>query len=453
MNPQENPQSDSGSIANSNLNPGPQVIGPQQSQPMQSQPPQAPQPTQAQTPSMDISPVVSQLPQSPQASVSPPSQTQAFSGGSEPIAAPKKKRPGKKILLVVSMVLLLGMGGGAFAYWQILNNSPEKVLADALSNTLKDVLDKKPIELKGTVKYESKNSRTPFTVAVDLGAKWVGENGETNVKVNVKANNTIDVTVNAAFVAEGSKAVYFKVNDLQKTIDDVMAMGSPEAKLPPVYDALIKKIDGNWIKIDQETITEVGLSSSEEELSKCTTAFDELRISDGDKGRVKEIFKNNQFAVASEELPSEDVEGESSYHYKLDLNQDAGLRFAKDFIELESFKGVKEACEIKSEDLDKAISDLKNQTDTEATSDVKPVFELWVSKSKRYPTKVKISANEKEISMESITTVNIDAQNLSVEIPTDFITYKDLQKEIEQMSSSGQSLGWSDIRQEVIQSQ
>ncbi len=489
MNPQQNSSPDNSADAAPSQ---PQVFGPQQTQPAAppatpAQPeafgPQQPQRTEVpvQTPP---GPQVQSAPMNPQP-VSTSSQPQVFgpqqtqsafptpastpnnvvSGGQPPITpglmsatpqagtpqpleATKKRRPGKKLIAIVAAVMVLGLGGSAFAYVAIMNNSPEKVLADALANTMTDVLDKKPYQLASTMKFESKKAGNPYSVSIDIDAKQVGENGEVGATVHLEAGEQMDLSVTGSIITEGTDAVYIKLDNLQKTVNDVVGMSPDIAPMANKVKPLIQKIDGRWIKIDEKSLASYGLVESEQKVDACTEEAKKLRISKADKKRVKEIFINNQFAIASEELPGETVDGDKSFHYKLDLNEEAGLKFVKEFVELESFAGVKKACDIKQESIDKDLKKLQEQKDEEVAE--KPVLELWVSEKTRYPTKVKVTFDDKEFTMEQITTVKIDAQNIAVDIPKDFMTLEELQAEIEKTlsaaSGAGMTQGWSSWR-------
>lgn len=374
--------------------------------------------------------------------------TPAPNNAPQPLStAPKRKKPGKKLLAIVAAVILIGLGAGAYAYVTILNNSPEKVLADALSGTMKDVLGRKPVRLAGTITYESKEEGSPYSVIIDMGASQADDNGQLGATVRIKAGDEIELSVKGSLIAEGSETVYVKIDDVQKTVDDIIAISPEFSSVAETAKPLIKKIDGRWVKIDQKSLAEMGFAESEEMLDKCSEEVGKLRISEADQKQVKEIFTQNQFAIVSEELPAETVDGDSSFHYKLNLNEEAGLRFTKDFIELESFAGVKKACEIESEDIDKDLEELKKQTDEEV--EAKPVFELWVSEKTRRPTKFKVTLDDKKFSMENISTIKINADDVKIDIPTDSMTLQQLQTEIEQTFGSTSTLGWNDLRKEI----
>jgi hypothetical protein len=383
--------------------------------------------------------------QLPVSNIPAPSQNSA-------ISTLPKKRHSKKLIAAVLAVLLVGLMASAYAYVQILNNAPEKVLADALSNTMTDVLDRKPTSVTGTFKYASKSDGFPYTVTIGLEAQSTGENGQLTATIKLDAGEEFDVSVTGTVIGEGSEAVYVKFDNLQQTVDDIVK-GSPGlAAYADATKPLINKIEDKWIKIDNKSLAEAGWIQSEESVDKCSEAVGALRISKDDQKRVKEIFLSNQFAITSEELLGEEIDGDDSFHYKLDLNEEAGLRFAKDFMELQSVKGVKEACEWKQEDIDKDLEELKKQLDEEIQA--KPVIELWVSKETRRPTKIMVTLDDKEFSMENIATIKIDAPNISIEVPKESMPLNEViteaEKAFEKALGNSQSLGWTDVQSDIV---
>lgn len=431
MNPQDTPiPGSSDNPPEPPVSPQPQIIGPQQS-----------------TGTPSVQPVV------------PGSTFGATTFGGDAPTPPippvpaKKRMPGKKLLVVVCALLVFGLSGGVFAYVQIMNNSPEKVLADALSGTMADLLDHKPSQAIGTMTVESKEAGQPFKMKIDMDAKQAGSNGQLKAVVDF-AMGELQFSVTATTVSEGAKTFYLKFDNLQKTFDQITAHEPETAAMAEVYKPAIQKLDGKWIKIDEQGLADMGFTTTETDFSKCTDALEKLRISKDDQKQIKEIFTTHQFAIASEELPSESVEGDTSFHYKLDMNEEAAVHFTKKLIELPSFATVKKDCKIEQKDLDETIDDIKKDVERQTDKEVatKPVFELWVSKNTRRPTKFKVTFDDKEVSFEDITVVKIDAPNITVEIPQETIDLKEVMQLMGQPSGAAgeATLGWSDIREQVL---
>ncbi len=373
--------------------------------------------------------------QPPQSTIITPGQysAQPYVGPPEPEPLPKKRRL-PKILLIVFVILFVGLSGGAYAYWNILNNSPEKILADALSNTMTDLLARQPATTVGTMVYESKGSPS-YKVTLDFDTQQAHDNfrGGATLRFEIGGKS---ISVKGHLIVIDSKEAYVKFDNLAKTVRDVATIyPNPEAQ-PWINAAMpfVQKIDGRWIKIDSQAVAETGLADSEQEVSACTKATKTLRIEPEDQTHIKHIFTENQFAIASEKLPKESVDGEDSFHYKLDLNERAGLTFMKQLVELHSFATVKKDCHIDPKNFDRELSDLN--TEKNGVMPPKPIIELWVGAKTRRPTRLYIKANDKRLTTTFNTTVKINAKGVNITAPAGAMSLQDLLKDIQSLNSN-----------------
>src|SRR5690606_34404563 len=127
--------------------------------------------------------------------------------------------------------------------------------------------------------------------------------------------------------------------------------------------------------------------------------------------------------------PKESIDSDNSYHYKLDLNDEAGIKFVKSVIELESFSSVKSDCNLKTEDYDKQLEDIKQRAKKD---DNMPVIELWVSSKTRRPTKVKVTSDDAYTVMEFVSNIKIGMEDVNIEKPSEFIDIKEIKTQFEQ---------------------
>lgn len=344
-------------------------------------------------------------------------------------ATPQK--PAKKPLIIgIVVALLVLIGAGVASAYIYMNNKPEKVLADAFTNTASDLLDKKPASSVGELTFESKGD-TPAKVNITFDGKSSGENGQGSADVTVTfAGKTYNVKTSA--VAFGESEFYFKIENLKKTLSTLTASQPEFAMYTDVFDPIVSKLDNQWIKVTKDDLKQLGMAD-EKKVDKCTAAVQSLKLSKDDKKQLKKLFKENQFVVASEKLKSEKASDETSFHYKLDFNDKAAENFAKQVIEMKSFATVKKDCDIDQKDIEDGF---KNENKAEEKDDVKPVVELWVGKKSRRPTKFKITANDKEFSMDFNTEVKLNAKDVTVEKPSSSISVNELKKEFEKLMPS-----------------
>lgn len=345
-----------------------------------------------------------------------------------------KKKRFLFVVVIVFLVLLIIGGGGSFAYYTAMNNKPEKVLADALSNTIKDVLDRNPSSMIGYVKYEYKGEKKG-SMNIEFNSKISGGNTQQEASLNLKSDE-IDFTIKGAVITLSTNEVYVKFDDLKKLTEQSSKSNPDLATYVESFKPIIDKIDSKWIKIDKQSLVEFGFVESEDEVDKCTKALADLRVSKDDKKKLKKIFLENQFMIATEKLSKEKVDNESSYHYKLDFNEEKSIKFSKSITDLESFKGVKTDCKIKNEDYDKQLTELQNNAGREADQ-IKPVVELWVGTKTRLPTKIKITTNDETLTMEFNSKIKINDKSFKIEAPADSLNIKELKTEIESLFSNG----------------
>jgi hypothetical protein len=361
-----------------------------------------------------------------------PMQPPSTRGGS------KKKLVG---LVTAGVVVIAAIASGAT--YIHLNNKPEKVLADAFTNTVSDVLEKKPVSSVSAVVFESKGA-TPAKVSVKLDNKSDGKNGQGRADIIVDfAGKTYNVTASA--VVMGSNELYVKVENLKKTLQTLAGSQPAFSSYTEAFDPVITKIDNRWIKITSQDLKELGMPD-EDKVDTCAKAVESVKLSKSDKNKMKKLFKENQFVVADEVLGSEAVSGEKSFHYKLDFNDKAAEGFAKQVINLDSLKQVKKDCDID----ESKVSDALKSSEKGSSSDVKPVVELWIGKKSRRPTQFKVTASDKEFALKFDTTLKLNATDVVVKAPSGSISVTELQAEIEkvmnqQMSQYSNMSGYSEL--------
>jgi hypothetical protein len=429
------------------LTKGNKNMQPQDSNPLQpnqggASVPPGPKPTPAPSPPNLGAQPPSQASQPPQVVGPQHSNGQPLFAPDTAAKPPKSKRRLPKILLVVLLVLLLIGGGGGYAYLNALNNRPEKVLADAISNSMTDLLDRKPSTFVSKTVYESKGDDA-YTITVDIDAKQAQDDFETAATIHFEGSG-IDLTAKGAVIVMDTKELFVRFDDLEKTANDIVAINPETQVWVDAFRPLIQKIDSKWIKIDSESIAQAGLTESEHEIDACSEAVKKLRIKPEDKSKIKDIFERNQFAIATEKLPKEKASGEESFHYKLDFNERAGLTFTKELIELPSFATVKKDCEVDTKSLDRELKELEEREKEHADGheaghhedEPKPVIELWVGADTRLPTRLKVTLADKELTTTFDTTVKINAGNIKISAPRDALSMTDILEDIQTLNTN-----------------
>lgn len=364
-------------------------------------------------------------PETPQNTPIMPVQSQ--NNPSLPSAHTKKTHiPKKMIAVFAAVLLLLGIGVSA-AYYVYMNNSPQKVLADALTNMAVDLLESKPTSASGSLTFESKGDQ-PVAVKVTFDGKARDSNSQSSAEVKVTYSGKT-YTIKTSGIIFGEDEYYFKLENLKQTLQDFEATNSELAAYGAYIEPIIEKIDNRWVKVTKEDLKD--FTSSEATIDACTTAVGNLKLSKKDQSEVKKIFKQNQFIIVNEKMGSESIDGENSFHYKIDFNDQQAAGFAKQIIELPSMATVKKDCKLSEETLNNS---LKNETAFGSTSNAKkPTVELWVSKSSHRPTKFQVTSNDSNLTLNFNAQIKLNAKDVTIEKPTDAVSISDLQSEIEKL--------------------
>lgn len=343
----------------------------------------------------------------------------------------KKSKKGLLVGIIIALLVLVG-GGVATGVYVYMNNKPEKVLADALTNTMSDLLGKSPSSSVGSVTFESKGANGA-KIMIKFASKSAAENAQGSADVTVAfAGKTYNIK--ASSVVIGDKELYFKVENLRKTVNSLTANQPEFTMYADALNPMIKKLDNQWIKVTQDDLKELGMVD-DQKVDKCTAAVQNVSLSGDDKKQLKKLFKENQFVVASEKLKTEKAAGESSFHYKLDFNDKAAEGFAKQVIAMQSFATVKKDCDINEKDIE---SSLKSE-ESSKKDQVKPVVELWVGKKSRRPTKFSITASDKEFTLDFNTEMKLNDTDVVVEKPSKSTSIEELKAEFEKLYSSANS--------------
>ena len=315
-------------------------------------------------------------------------QPQAMPGG-DPYAYSNPAVKSKRWLIVVPVVIVFIIIIGSYFGIGYINSRPEKVLADAATNTVVATLARKSFSSNTKIIYYQKDADN-LKLEAKIDTK-TAENNTSNVSdlsVSLGASK-FTLKVNAITISD--KEIYFKLVNLEKSLTLVAASD------PALKDSLnqslptIRKLDGQWIKFGGDTLENEGLISQIDS-DKCSAAFKNLRISKTDEGTIRKLYSKNPFVSSIADLPSEDILGQSSFHYKINFNQKNLTSFAKEMVALKSFSEIKSECNIQQQDIDDFFADNSAQTDQAQTG--KTEFEVWVNKSSRLFTKIKLKQTD-----------------------------------------------------------
>lgn len=350
----------------------------------------------------------------------PPAPSPFSATGASPQGpAPKKRFGGKKALLaIVAAVLVVLLAGGAATYALWWNN-PQKVMGDAVTNSLafrggsaKGSLTVKPkegadVKFDYTLKTDGKNMAMDATVLADMGA--------------------VNINTSGSFVMHDG-TFYVKVNDIKQTFETFL--GDDESMA--MYDKLIAMVDGKWVAITEADIKKWGGDETDEAQQCFEKALNEFSNSEAQQKQVADAYRSNSFVVISDQLDDEEIDGRLSNHYVIDFDEAKANAFADAVQQTDVYKNVDKCTDGElSESDDAAEPWSKNDSKGQTT------YELWVDKWNHSPTKVKVTALDTESDVETVFESVLNLRDVpAITAPKADTTVKDLEAEIERLQQA-----------------
>ena len=371
-------------------------------------------------------PVVPTEPQQP--AVSAPIPTSTPPAGPQPqpptvLSAspqtPKKSRKGLIIGSIIAGALVLFGGGGALAY-NLWYQNPEKVIFDAITHamTAKSATGKGEISLKSD----------EFALKVTFDGENSGSDGRVNAKVKMEGESdgeSLAIDVTASVLIKG-ETLYFKLDNVQKTIDSLMESAGSET--PEYFTPIVEKIDGQWVSVKASDYEDLSEETAKEQ--KCLTDLAEKLSNNKDmKKELTSLYRENSILVIDEHLKAKSINGVSSLGYEISGDIEALQGFIRGLDDTELGKGLKKCDD--SIDFDDAADAIEDATkDDSSDSDVKTTVELWVSRFGHRITELNMTIKDDE-AIGTFVFNPMFNEDVTIDAPSKAITIMQLQKDIE----------------------
>lgn len=339
---------------------------------------------------------------------------------SEPVSTiftptpPKKRKKGLIIGGIVAAAIVLFSGVGVLGY-NVWYQNPERVVFDALMNAFKA----KTVSGNGELTITSDD----VAVKVTFEGKGDGSDGliDTTVIVDGKGDAAdISLDVKAALLVKGD-TIYFKLDNVRKAVDNLAAsLGDA----PEFLDPIIKKIDGQWISVKASDYEDVSKELAEQQ--RCVTkVFEDVSSSDSMKQGVISLYKENKFLNIDKQLKPKSVNETGSLGYEISVNTDATKSFVKGLSDTDFGKALKECDDsVSFDDLADAVTSASDSMGGNGTT------ELWVSRFGHQITEI-TSTDKSDDFSSTFVFRPVFNKDVVIETPSDVITVKQLQKDIE----------------------
>lgn len=250
---------------------------------------------------------------------------------------PSKKRARLLTIFIASLIGMLVLAGGGFAFWYFTKDPPPE---EVIARMMEESANVKSLAYSGGMRIEVGEKTLEDGAFFDLGGiagflnagdfsltpPLPSEDQKIIVSIdfsgasdgydpkNPKAWVTLDMRVD--FSPDGKLAFGFEA----RSIGETMYIKLTRFKLDlstPFLDEIILLFKDQWFKIDQEALNKLntydqGFSANSE-------------LSEEEFARLQEALKNAQIVRITETLPKATLDGIKTFHYKFVLNKE-GLR-------------------------------------------------------------------------------------------------------------------------------
>jgi hypothetical protein len=366
-------------------------------------------------------------------------ETPPVFGGTLP---PAKKSNRKKFIIigVFAGVLALLIGGTVAAY-NLWYQNPDKVLGDALVNTLKA----KTVTYTGSFDMNvnetglAGDASDKMNLSVKIEGKSSHTVGDVNVAISMKSDGKT-YSISGAGIIDKDANLFIKVSDLTKLLKSLPEESEYSyGKLPSYYKTIVDKVDTKWIRVSSDDIRE--FSDDSAKTQTCVEdVFKKLQDDKELSNELLKVYKDNKFIVVDEKLPAKN----GSLGYVIDIDSSKSKDFAK-AADKTKFAKELQKCDESFKFSSSSSSSSSNDSDT------KTRVEVWIDRWSHQLTKVSFTAEGDEADGMFVVEPKFN-QSVAVEAPKDFIPLKDLRKDIEDayaqymseaMTSSSESYGSS----------
>jgi len=285
----------------------------------------------------------------------------------------------KKVLIVI-LILAIASGGVVSALytkvwnpeWNPFKLSPEEVLSE-MTDKMEDLNSfHADVNLAvGGASFNLSGVQGNLDLGLDLSLDVDKEDIE-----NMKSKGNVDVSLKAEGISvTGSLGLIGIGNELYLKLDTIPNIGA--------YSLIFNQLKGQWIKIDQETLD--GLSNSYISTEGLSNMNEQKEM----EKELIDLFTGRKFYEVKEELKSESISGEMTYHYLVSLDKEEIKMVIPEMIDI-----IGKYSEVSEGETEKAKEELPDMIDEffEKMGDFDA--EVWIGQKDYYLYKMEI---DKEI--------------------------------------------------------
>ena len=332
------------------------------------------------------------------------------SPASMPLQTPVKPSGKRKKLVLIAgiagLVLLFGGGGAAAYYALVLPNQPERIVVQAMANTINQEKVQSGY-FEGEVSFEGGDISKSVSGVTFKGASSKG--GATDLSISV---SSVLTKIGLDLRSQDGKTLYVKLSGLTGLDKLLAAYGGEAAESEAsAYVSLIASVNEKWFTIDQSLLSQIGGD---------TAISVDSGLSSEDTKKLGEIYKSHQFLTINKKLADEDIHGTASHHIQASINKDQMIAFLNQV----------KAANLKSVPIEQSMIDEVSKVDFS-----KYPFEMWVSKKDRFVTQLATTIEESGTKFKVRVALFDINKPVTVQKPADAKSLLELLSEVSQLDT------------------
>lgn len=314
---------------------------------------------------------------------------------------PKGFGVGKKVATIFAALLVVaGLGYGAFAYYQM--QQPENQVKAAMARTFG--ADSFEYTLDISVQ-EKNNSDDGLGEQISASAKGKFSQGS----IELVAEYPIEDSIVAGFEARLIDTdFYFKFTNIKENLEKLEEDASQVETEFDVIEPILKTLatfEDQWIELNAG---EIGDIASEED------AEESLENREQDRKKLAEILKKSSLFKIDETLGEQQVNGAPARGYKISPDKEGIDKFV-DEVEQAEIGSLEEA------DFERMKKDLEEYTTNEENT--QPTLEVWISDG--YIVQSSITFDDEYVSGSLTVGFSRFNEQIAVSAPTDTVSFEE----------------------------
>lgn len=350
-----------------------------------------------------------------------------------PDEPPKKSK--KKLMIILASVvagIIVLISGTVFALYV---TSPEKILLDAVQNSLKA----KTVVTAGSLKAADPNSKESITVEFSSQSDNTNLTGSLDAKVKINLDS-LQLDLDAAGIVAESGDYYFKLNNAPELFEKALQTeyGKYYASEPTLVPLLAKlqsffeKIDGQWIRVDKEDISQY--AEGYEKQQECTDkAIETFYKESSQQQQVIDTYAESRFIDIEDTGKTANINGQDSIAYEISLDAEQMQAFGEEFEKTDIAKAL-DKC---TEDTDGAATEETKTSDSEIKDTQKTLDQLkttvWISRWGHEFQKIELENKNKKDGTVNFEMMIDTKKQPDLKSPSKYLEAADLMQELQEI--------------------